>query len=70
MNASSVKVRKQFILDPRKIRRAVKLLGTRTETEAVDKALDMALGEERIWKVMESLRGRIGIEDVYGRLKD
>ena len=64
---SVLKARKQFILDPRKIRKVVKLLKTRTETEAIDRALDLALGEEEIWKVMEALRGKIRIVDVYGR---
>ena len=62
-----LKARKQFILDPKKIRKVVRLLKTRTETEAIDRALDLALGEEEIWKVMEALRGKVRIVDVYGR---
>jgi hypothetical protein len=61
------KVRKQFILDPQKIQRAKKALNAKTETDAIDKALDLVLAEEKIWNVMESLRGKIKIRDIYGR---
>jgi hypothetical protein len=61
------KVRKQFILDPQKIQRAKRALNAKTETDAIDKALDLVLAEEKIWNVMESLRGKIKIRDIYGR---
>jgi len=60
------KVRKQFILDPQKIQRVKKALHAKTETDAIDKALDLVLAEEKIWNVMESLRGKIKIRDIYG----
>jgi len=63
----AAKVRKQFILDPQKIQKAKKALHAKTETDAIDKALDLVLAEEKIWSVMESLRGKIKIRDVYGR---
>jgi hypothetical protein len=62
----SAKVRKQFILDPQKIQKAKKVLRAKTETDAIDKALDLVLAEERIWSMMESLRGKIKVRDVYG----
>ncbi len=64
------KVRKQFILDPQKIQRVKKTLKAKTETDAIDKALDLVLAEEKIWSVMESLRGKLKIRDVYGRSAD
>ena len=64
------KVRKQFILDPQKIQKVKKTLQAKTETDAIDKALDLVLAEEKIWSVMESLRGKIKIRDVYGRSSD
>ena len=64
------KIRKQFILDQNKIRRVRKTLHAKTDTEAVDKALDMARAEEQIWNVLESLRGKVKIRDVYGRFSD
>ena len=60
------KVRKQFILDPQKIQKARKTLNAKNDTETIDKALDLVLAEEKIWSVMESLRGKIKIRDVYG----
>lgn len=66
---TSFKVRKQLILDPAKIRKVKQALKAKTDTEAVDKAMDMVLGDAKIWSMMESLRGKVKIEDVYGRLK-
>jgi hypothetical protein len=60
------KVRKQFILDPKKIERAKRTLNAKNDTETIDKALDLVLAEEKIWGVMESFRGKIKIRDVYG----
>ncbi len=41
------KVRKEFWLDPKALRRAQKLLGTATERETVERALDLvAFGAE------------------------
>lgn len=64
------KVRKQFILDPEKIQRAKRTLNAKNDTETIDKALDLVLAEEKIWGVMESLRGKIKIRDVYGDPKN
>jgi len=64
------KVRKQFILDPLKIQKVKKTLHAKTETDAIDKALDLVLAEEKIWSIMESLRGKIKVRDVYGRSTD
>jgi hypothetical protein len=62
-----LKVRKQFILDPEKLRVVKKILDAKTDTEAVNKAMDMAISNVRLRKVFESARGKGKIKDIYGR---
>jgi len=64
---------KHFQLDAVKIKRAQKALHAKTETEAIDRALDLAIAEhERNRLVLEAtehfLKSGINIKDVYGRL--
>ncbi len=66
---------KHFRLDGSKIKRAQRLLGTRTETETVEKALEAIITERernrRISKAHERfVKSGILIEDVYGTLED
>jgi hypothetical protein len=66
---------KHFQLDAAKIRRAKKVLQAKTETEAIDRALDLAIGEhEKNRRLAEANRrffkSGIEIRDVYGRLED
>jgi hypothetical protein len=61
------KVRKQFILDREKLRMVKKILEAKTDTEAVNKAMDLAIGTTRIKKALESAKGKGKIRDVYGR---
>jgi len=68
-------VHKHFKLDPSKIRRAQKLLGARTETETIERALDEAISQRErtrlAWKAQERfVRSGVIIEDVYGALED
>ncbi len=58
------KVRKQFILDASKIRRAKKILGVATDTEAVNTALDILLGNAEIVDLHKKLAGRLNIKDM------
>lgn len=74
---ATVKTRahKHFQLDARKIKRAQKVFKAKTETEAIDRALDFAIDEhEKNRLVAEAherfLRSGIEIKDVYGRLSD
>ena len=65
---------KHYVLDEAKIRRAQKLLGTKTETETIERALEEVITEwERIraaWKAHEPfLKSGIQIRDVYGVLE-
>ncbi|MGH9448828.1 MAG: hypothetical protein ACRD3O_24395, partial [Terriglobia bacterium] len=61
---------KHFRLDPAKIKRAQRLLKTGTETETVDRALDVVITEhERNRLTREAndrfVRSRVEIRDVY-----
>lgn len=66
---------KHFQLDAVKIKRAQKVFKAKTETEAIERALDFAIGEhEKNRLVAEAherfMRSGIEIKDVYGRLSD
>jgi len=66
-------VHKHFRLDVAKLKRAQKALRTATETETVERALDMAISEhKRNQLTAEANRRFIGsgavIRDVYGAL--
>jgi hypothetical protein len=69
------RVHKHFQLDARKIKRAQKALGAKTETEAIERALDFAIEEHRKNRVVAKanerfIRSGIEIRDVYGNLED
>ncbi len=61
------KVRKQFILDPAKINRVKTLVGAKTETEAIDRAMDVVIVNGQIRKVLQAIQGKGKIRDIYGR---
>lgn len=58
------KVRKQFILDDRKIHQARKILKTTTETEAVDLALSLVIANSRIIAAHKRIMGRLEIKNM------
>jgi hypothetical protein len=67
-------VHKHVQLDARKVKRAQKALKARTETEAIERALDLAIDEhEKNRLAIEAherfIRSGIEIEDVYGNLE-
>lgn len=64
---NTTKVRKQFILDPQKILKLKELVQAKTETEAIDKAMDIVLANGEIQSVLRSIKGKGKIKDVYGR---
>jgi hypothetical protein len=66
---AEAKSRKQFILPSAKIKRARKILSAKTDTEAVERALDLVIADERIRKILLSVKGTCDIEDVYGRAR-
>jgi hypothetical protein len=66
---------KHFQLDAVKIKRAQKVLQAKTETEAIERALDFAIDEhEKNRLVAEAnerfVRSGVEIKDVYGKLSD
>ncbi len=75
MAQTDVKMKhKHYVLDETKIKRAQKLLGTATETETIERALEAVITEiERnrmAWRAHERfLKSGIQIRDVYGVLE-
>lgn len=75
MSAAGKRSHKHFQLDSRKIKRAQKALHTKTETETIERALDLAISEhERNRRLVDAterfLNSRIAIKDVYGALEE
>lgn len=64
---------KHLILNQAKLEKAQKVLGAKTETETIERALDSIIsdaeGNRRAWRATEQLiKSGIEIEDVFGRL--
>jgi hypothetical protein len=57
--------RKNYYLDERKIRRAKNILGAKTETEAVDAALDLVVFRKEILNSLEKVAGKGGVEKIF-----
>jgi hypothetical protein len=75
MAAGKTRSHKHFRLDPLKIKRAQRVLHAGTETEAIERALDLVISEhERNRLAAEAnerfLTSGIDIKDVYGTLDD
>jgi len=62
------KVRKQFVLDPVKIEMVRRLTRAKTDTEAINLALDMVIADEKIERTLKAVKGKGSIRDVYGRV--
>lgn len=58
------KVRKQFILDPVKIKRAKKILGVSTDTEAVNGALEIVISNMEIAEIHRRAAGKCNLKDM------
>ncbi len=74
MPTSRVRAHKHFRLDPLKIKRAQKALHVDTETEAIERALDLVISEHEKNRLTLDANDRfiasgIHIEDVYGSLE-
>jgi hypothetical protein len=66
-------IHKHFRLDSTKLKRAQRMLDARTETETVERALDLAISEHQRSRMAEEanrrfLRSGIVIRDVFGAL--
>ena len=73
MTTATKRSHKHFQLDSAKIKRAQKALHAKTETEAIERALDFAIAEhEKNRLVLQAterfIRSGIEIKDVYGTL--
>lgn len=58
----SGRVRKNMDMDVSKLRAAQEALGTRTETETVDRALDLVLGRARFDAALDRMAERGGFD--------
>ena len=70
---SNARKNKHLILDQVKLKKAQKVLGARTETETIERALEQVISEaekdRRAWAATEKLiRSGIQIKDVFGRV--
>jgi hypothetical protein len=73
MATANKRAHKHFQLDSAKIKRAQKALRAKTETETIERALDLAISEDESNRLaLEAnerfLRSGIEIKDVYGKL--
>jgi hypothetical protein len=57
--------RKNYYLDENKIRRVRTILGVKTETEAIDAALNLVVFRKEILKSLEKVAGKGGVEKVF-----
>jgi len=63
-------VRKNVVMDQRKLDVARKALGVDTETEAIDRALDLVAFREELGRGFAAVRRGGGVDDVFeGRRK-
>ena len=72
-SVSSARQNKHLILDQVKLKKAQKVLGARTETETIERALEQVIRDaekdRRTWAATEKLiRSGIQIKDVFGRV--
>ena len=75
VSTSSKRSHKHFQLDSIKIKRAQKLLHADTETETIERALDLVIAEHEKSRLTLAANDRfvksdVEIEDVYGTLGD
>ena len=56
--------RKNYFLDENKIRRVRAILGRKTETEAINAALNLVVFRREILKSLQKVAGRGGVEKV------
>jgi hypothetical protein len=75
MATAGRRAHKHFQLDASKIKRAQKVLKARTETEAIERALDFAIDEHEKNRLAAEANERfarsgVEIKDVYAKLGD
>ena len=75
MTSATNRTHKHFQLDSAKIKRAQRVLHAKTETEAIERALDFAIAEHRknrlaLQATERFIKSGIEIKDVYGTMVD
>ena len=75
MPAARNRAHKHFRLNASKIKRAQRLLRVRTETEAIERALDLVIAEHERDQLTAAahdrfVNSRAAITDVYGKLAE
>ncbi len=75
MATASKRAHKHFQLDTTKIKRAQRVFKAKTETEAIERALDFAIDEHEKNRLVADaherfIRSGVEIKDVYGKLGD
>jgi hypothetical protein len=75
MAAGRTRAHKHFQLDPVKIKRAQRVLRAGTETEAIERALDLVISEHQRNRLAVEANERfvasgIDIKDVYGTVEE
>ena len=73
MTMASKRSHKHFQLDSAKIKRAQRVLHAKTETEAIERALDFAISEHEKNRLVQQanehfIKSGLEIKDVYGTL--
>jgi hypothetical protein len=64
MRTATKKTAKHFRLDESLIRKAQKILGSKTETEAIETALAEVIYQEKMRKFIEETAGKFKFEDL------
>ncbi len=72
-NGATTRKSKHLVLNQTKLKQAQRVLGAKTETETIERALTLVLSEaeteQRAWAATEKLlRSRMAIVDVFGRV--
>ena len=72
---ASTRAHKHFQLDTVKIKRAQKVFKAKTETEAIERALDFAIDEHEKNRLVDEaherfVRSGVEIKDVFGKLNE
>ena len=62
------KTRKKLTPDSEKIRLVRRITKAESDSEAVEKALDIVIANSRIEKMLKSVKGKGNIKDIYGRV--
>ena len=71
--ATGTRKNKHVILDQTKLKKAQKILGAKTETETIERALDQVISEDeknrRLWAATAKLlKSGLQVRDVFGRV--